>query len=284
MKILVTGANGQLGRDLVEILGLSHEVIGFGSKDLDVRDLDQCHEKFKQVNPDVIIHAAAYTAVDLAESNEHQAFAVNAFGSRNIAAAANEIKAKLCYISSDYVFDGTSDKPYKENDITNPQSVYGKSKLAGEQLIQSLTNQFFIVRTSWVYGQYGNNFVKTMLKIGKEKPKLKVVNDQIGSPTYTVDLSHFILELISSEKYGIYHASNIGSCSWFEFAQAIFAESGYTTQVEPCMTEDFPRPAPRPKYSVMDHQSIRTHNFTDLRPWREALAEFIEETKGSKHD
>jgi dTDP-4-dehydrorhamnose reductase len=284
MKVLVTGANGQLGRDLVKIIGLTHEVTGFGSKELDIRDLEQCREIFNQIKPNVIIHAAAYTAVDLAESDADNAFAVNAFGSRNVAKAAEEIGAKLCYISTDYVFDGTSDNSYKEYDNTNPQSIYGKSKLAGELLVQSLSKRYFIVRTSWVYGRHGNNFVKTMLKLGKEKPNLKVVEDQIGSPTYTVDLCHFILELISSEKYGIYHASNTGSCSWFEFAKAIFAESGYTTQVEPCKTDEFPRPAPRPKHSVMDHQSIRANNFTDLRPWREALSEFIESTKGSEYE
>lgn len=284
MKILVTGANGQLGRDIVKIIDLTHKVFGYGRKELDVRDIEQCREIFNQIKPNVIIHAAAYTAVDKAETDEDNAFAVNAFGSRNVAIAANEIGAKLCYISTDYVFDGTSDQPYKEYDHTNPQSIYGKSKHAGELLVQSLSKRYFIVRTSWVYGQHGNNFVKTMLKLGKEKAILKVVEDQIGSPTYTVDLCHFILELIGSEKYGIYHASNSGSCSWFEFAKAIFADSGYTTQVEPCTTDEFPRPAPRPRHSVMDHQSIRANNFTDLRPWREALAEFIESIKGSEYE
>jgi dTDP-4-dehydrorhamnose reductase len=284
MKVLVTGANGQLGRDLVDIIGSAHEVFGFGSKELDICDLEQCRQLCNQIKPNVIIHAAAYTAVDLAESEVDKAFAVNAFGSRNVAIAAEEIGAKLCYISTDYVFDGTSVKPYKEYDNTNPQSVYGKSKLAGEQLVQSLSNRYFIVRTSWVYGQHGNNFVKTMLKLGREKPNLKVVDDQIGSPTYTVDLSRFILELISSEKYGIYHASNTGSCSWFEFAQAIFVQSGYNILVEPCTTEEFPRPAPRPKHSVMDHLTIRANNFTDLRPWHEALTEFIESIKVSDHE
>jgi dTDP-4-dehydrorhamnose reductase len=279
MKVLITGANGQLGRDLVEIFRQDHEVTGYGSKDLDVRELEQCREILGQIKPDAVIHAAAYTAVDQAESDEDKAYSVNAFGSRNITQAAEEVGAKLCYISTDYVFDGTSSIPYKEYDNTNPCSVYGKSKLAGEKLVQSLSKRYFIVRTSWVYGQYGNNFVKTMLKLGKEKPLLRVVDDQIGSPTYTVDLCHFLMDLISTEKYGIYHASNSESCSWYEFAKAIFAESGYNTQVEPCTTNEFPRPAPRPKLSVMDHQSIRSNQFADLRPWREALSEFIKCTK-----
>jgi dTDP-4-dehydrorhamnose reductase len=284
MKVLVTGANGQLGQDLLRIIGLQHHVIGLGRNELDVRNLVQCRVRIQEFQPDVIIHAAAYTAVDQAESDEDDAYAINAFGSRNVAVAAEEIGAKLCFISTDYVFDGTTDKPYKEYDNTNPSSVYGKSKLAGEQLVQSLSNRYFIVRTSWVYGQHGNNFVKTMLKLGKEKSLLRVVEDQIGSPTYTVDLCHFLLELISSEKYGIYHASNSGSCSWYEFAKAIFTESGYTTQVEPCTTDEFPRPAPRPKHSVMDHLSIRANQFNDLRHWREALSEFIESMKDSRHE
>jgi dTDP-4-dehydrorhamnose reductase len=279
MKVLITGANGQLGRDLVEIFGLEHEVTGYGSKDLDVRELEQCRKILGQIRPDAIIHAAAYTAVDQAESDEDEAYSVNAFGSRNIALAAEEIGAKLCYISTDYVFDGTSNIPYKEYDNTNPCSVYGKSKLAGEKLVSSLSKRYFIVRTSWVYGQYGNNFVKTMLKLGKEKPLLRVVDDQIGSPTYTIDLCHFLMDLISTEKYGIYHASNTESCSWYEFAKAIFAETGYTIQVEPCTTNEFPRPAPRPKLSIMDHQSIRANQFKDLRPWRDALTAFIKSMK-----
>jgi dTDP-4-dehydrorhamnose reductase len=279
MKILITGAHGQLGRELVVILGLEHEVIGFGSKELDVSILKQCREAFNEIKPDVIVHAGAYTQVDQAESDEDRAFSINAFGSRNVAIAAEDVGAKVCYISTDYVFEGSGNAAYKEYDNTNPQTIYGKSKLAGEKLIQSLSDRFFIVRTSWVYGQYGNNFVKTMLKIGKEKSSLKVVEDQVGSPTYTVDLCHFILELIETEKYGIYHASNTGSCSWYDFAKAIFEEADYSTLLVPCSTDEFPRPAPRPKHSVMDHQSIRANNLTDLRPWRKALSEFIQDIK-----
>jgi dTDP-4-dehydrorhamnose reductase len=284
MEVLVTGANGQLGQDLLRVAGLQHNVIGLGREELDIRNISQCRERIQEFQPDVIIHAAAYTAVDKAETDEDEAYAINAFGSRNVAMAAEEIGAKLCYISTDYVFDGTSDMPYKEYDNTNPRSVYGKSKLAGEQLIQSLSNRYFIVRTSWVFGQHGNNFVKTMLQLGKEKPLLRVVDDQISSPTYTVDLCRFLQELILSEKYGIYHASNSGSCSWYEFAKAIFTESGYTTQVEPCTTDEFPRPAPRPRNSVMDHLAIHANGFAELRHWSEALTEFIESMKETPHE
>jgi dTDP-4-dehydrorhamnose reductase len=213
--------------------------------------------------------------VDLAESEPDKAYQINAYGTRNIAMASELVGAKLCYISTDYVFDGRGSTPYTEYDNTNPQSVYGKSKRAGECMVQGFSRKYFIVRTSWVYGNNGANFVKTMLKLGQERDSLKVVNDQIGSPTYTVDLANFLAELVVTEKYGIYHASNSGVCSWFDFARAIFEEAGLDVRVEPCTTEEFPRPAPRPQYSVMDHMSIRVNGFADLRPWREAVREFI---------
>lgn len=279
MKIIVTGANGQLGRDIVNIFYENHDIYGLGRNELDITNLDQCQNTIRNIHPDVIMHAAAFTSVDLAESQEDIAYRVNAIGSRNIAVAAQEIGAKLCYISTDYVFDGNGMMPYKEYDNTNPQGVYGKSKRAGELLVQSLSSKYFIVRTSWVYGLHGNNFVKTMLNIAKERDHLKVVCDQVGSPTYTVDLCGFLSQLIQTDKYGIYHASNSGQCSWYEFAKAIFEESGLHVQVEPCTTEQFPRPAKRPKYSVMDHMAIRINQFNDLRHWREGLTQFLNEMK-----
>lgn len=280
MKVLVTGANGQLGRDVVAVFQTDHEVHGFGREGLDITNEEQCKKVVSELQPDVIIHCAAYTAVDLAETEVDTAYKVNAVGTRNLAQAASGIGAKFCYISTDYVFDGTSPVPYQEYDNTNPQGIYGKSKRAGEQLVQTLSNRYFIVRTSWVYGLHGANFVKTMLKLAKERDSLKVVNDQVGSPTYTVDLAHFLLQLVNTERYGIYHASNSGICSWFDFAKAIFEESGFPMNVEPCTTKEFPRPAPRPKNSVMDHLSIRTNGFEDLRPWRDALRQFLVEYQG----
>ncbi|GIM45660.1 NAD(P)-dependent oxidoreductase [Collibacillus ludicampi] len=280
MKVLVTGAYGQLGKDLVTILQDRFEVFGMGKEELDVTKMNQSREVVHSIMPDVIIHTAAYTAVDLAEKEENQAYLVNAFGTRNITVVAEEVGSKICYISTDYVFDGLSSVPYKEYDQTNPLGVYGKSKRAGEQLVQSLSSKFFIVRTSWVYGFHGNNFVKTMLKLAEERNHLKVVHDQVGSPTYTVDLSLFLSELITTDKFGIYHASNTGACSWYEFAKAIFEEIGISAQIEPCTTEEFPRPAPRPKYSVMDHLSIRCNGFKDFRHWRDALRDFLREFKG----
>jgi len=289
MRVLVTGANGQLGHDVVELFGSAgHLVLGCDRDSLDITDETMCLERVQQFKPDAIIHCAAYTAVDQAETDVDAAYAVNAVGTRNMVLAAERVKAKFCYISTDYVFDGTAVSPYQEYDNTNPQSVYGKSKRAGETLVQSLSSAFFIVRTSWVFGLHGQNFVKTMLKLGQEKPLLNVVNDQKGSPTYTVDLATLLLELIETEKYGIYHASNTGGCTWFEFAQAIFEEASdvlgqaYSVRVESCTTEDFPRPAPRPRNSVMDHLSIRTNGFQDLRPWREALRAFLIELKANQ--
>ncbi|MBU5444362.1 dTDP-4-dehydrorhamnose reductase [Paenibacillus sp. MSJ-34] len=280
MKVIVTGAGGQLGTDVAAIFKQNgHDVIDLDRSKLDIANQQACNDIISASQPDVIVHCAAYTAVDAAESEEDQAYLVNAVGSRNIAVAAEKTGAKVCYLSTDYVFDGTSTEPYREYDSTNPQTVYGKSKRAGEQLVQTLCSRYFIVRTSWVYGKNGNNFVKTMLKLGREKPSLQVVHDQIGSPTYTVDLATFLLELVATEKYGVYHASNTGNCSWYEFAKAIFEEAGMETEVRPCTTAEFPRPAPRPKNSVLDHGSIRTNGFEDLRQWRDALKEFIVELK-----
>jgi dTDP-4-dehydrorhamnose reductase len=280
MKVLVTGANGQLGTDVVALFQGSNEVIGVGRNEMDITNLDQCIQVIEKHQPDVIIHCAAYTAVDLAEEEEDIAYQVNAYGSRNLAIAAERVGSKICYISTDYVFDGTAAKPYREYDNTNPTSVYGKSKRAGESLVQALSSKFFIVRTSWVYGLHGNNFVKTMLKLAVGRDQLKVVNDQVGSPTFTEDLAEFLLRLVATENYGIYHASNSGVCSWYDFAKVIFEESNISITVNPCTTEEFPRPAPRPKYSVMEHMSIRANGFDDLRPWQEGLRDFLKKNNG----
>ncbi|KQY91989.1 NAD(P)-dependent oxidoreductase [Paenibacillus sp. Root52] len=282
MKILVTGANGQLGRDVVLLLEREgHSVLACDRNQMDITNQAQCNDVISSYHPEAVIHCAAYTAVDAAETDVDGAYKVNAVGTRNVAVAAEKVGAKLIYISTDYVFDGNSAIPYQEYDDTNPQSVYGKSKRAGELLVQSLSTKWFVVRTSWVYGIYGNNFVKTMLKLAREKPKLQVVHDQKGSPTYTADLANFLIQLMQTEKYGVYHASNSGTCTWYEFTQAIFEEArgseyfSIQAHLEPCTTEQFPRPAPRPRNSVMDHLSIRTNELVDLPPWREGLREFI---------
>lgn len=278
MKVVVTGAKGQLGTDLVGLLaGKEYEVYGYGREELDITNFDQVKQIITEINPDVIIHAAAYTKVDLAESEPDQAFLINAYGTRNVAVASEAVGAKLVYVSTDYVFDGTANVPYNEFSSTNPLSVYGKSKLAGEQLVRDLHSKFFIVRTSWVYGKHGNNFVKTMLKLAQERDELMVVHNQLGCPTYTVDLASCIAEIIQTAKYGIYHVSNSGHCSWYEFAKAIFEEAAMNVKVNPCTTQKFPRPAPRPAYSVLEHMALKLNGFSEVRHWREALREFMDQ-------
>lgn len=276
-RVLVTGAKGQLGVDVVKTLSnLGYEVFGMGHQELDITNEEQVQRTFQEIKPEIVIHAAAHTKVDLAESEPDEAYRINAYGTRNIAVAA--VNAKLVYISTDYVFDGTANTPYNEFHPTNPLGVYGGSKLAGEQFVRDFHSRFFILRTSWVYGLYGANFVKTMVKLAADRNELNVVHDQVGSPTYTVDLADFIAEVITTECYGIYHVSNSGTCSWFEFAKAIFEEAGLNhIQVNPVTTKEFPRPAPRPAYSVLDHMAIRLSGFEDLHHWRVSLKRFIHE-------
>lgn len=281
MKVLITGGKGQLGVDVTALFQREgHQVWSFGKQELDVTSFEHLKQTVEDIKPDLIIHAAAYTKVDLAEQERDTAFRINALGTRNVAVVSNQVGAKLIYISTDYVFDGTQKLPYDECSSVNPKSVYGKSKLAGEVFVQQLCNRFFIVRTSWVYGQAGSNFVKTMLNLAAKQPELTVVHDQVGCPTYSVDLSSFLLQLAKTDLYGIYHASNNGSCSWYEFAKAIFEEAGYThVRVTPVSTEQFQRPAPRPAFSVFDQMGIRLNGFPPFRPWREALREFLRDWK-----
>ncbi|MGG3180561.1 dTDP-4-dehydrorhamnose reductase [Priestia megaterium] len=275
-KVLITGANGQLGKELVELFtAKGFEVYGFGRDKMDITNQAQVQEVISTLKPNIILHSAAHTQVDLAESEPEQAFSINAYGTRNVAVAAEAVGAKLVYVSTDYVFDGTADEPYNEFSPTSPLGVYGKSKLAGEQFVRDLHSKFFIVRTSWVYGKHGANFVKTMLKLGEERKEISVVADQIGCPTYTLDLANAILELVDTEKYGVYHISNSGSCSWYEFAKAIFENTDLDIKVIQCTTLDFPRVAARPAYSVFEHMSIKLNDFTPMRSWQEGLLSFL---------
>ncbi|WP_241713719.1 dTDP-4-dehydrorhamnose reductase [Sulfoacidibacillus ferrooxidans] len=276
MRIVVTGAQGQLGHEVVSLGAAQHEMIGLGRAQLDLTDAVAVREVLTALQPDVIIHAAAYTAVDAAESDVEQAFAVNAHSSRQVAMIAQELGARLCYVSTDYVFDGKATSPYREDATPDPQTVYGQSKWLGERLVAQLCARHFIVRTSWVYGVHGKNFVKTMLELATKHKTLRVVCDQLGAPTYTADLAAFLLELTATEQYGVYHASNAGVCSWYEFAKEIFVQAELDVTVEPCTSAEFVRPAPRPSYSVLDHQAQRTRGFSELRPWREGLHAFME--------
>jgi dTDP-4-dehydrorhamnose reductase len=277
-KVLVTGAAGQLGQDVVNTLTeAGYEVHGFGHAELDITNMNQVEQVLGEVQPDIVVHSAAYTKVDQAESDQEAAFAVNAIGTRNIAVVSEALGAKLVYISTDYVFNGEAEVAYTEFDQPTPLGVYGKSKYAGEVFVHDFHSKFFILRTSWVFGAHGGNFVKTMLKLAGTQPELKVVNDQRGCPTYTVDLASFIRDVIETSNYGTYHVSNSGECSWYEFAKTIFELSGKTVKVTPVTTKEFPRPAPRPKNSVFDHMALRLNGFGELPSWRNALERFLTE-------
>lgn len=275
-KILVTGGHGQLGTELTLMLkDKGFEAYGLEHKELDITDLEHVRSVFHEIKPDVVCHTAAYTAVDKAETDRDGAFLVNAYGTRNVAIAAEEIGAKLVYVSTDYVFNGEKEGAYTEFDFPSPLGVYGQSKYAGEQFVRDFHSKFFIARTSWVYGQYGGNFVKTMLKLAETHDQLKVVNDQHGCPTYTKDLAEKIIELFQTDKYGVYHLSNSGSCTWYEFAKAIFEIKGLDITVNPCTTEEFPRPAKRPKNSEFEHMALRLNGFEDVRGWLKALKAYL---------
>lgn len=275
MKVMITGADGMLGQDLVKVLSLQHEVVSSDIETLDITHLEDTIKSISNVKPEVVIHCAAYTDVDKSESNLDQAYKVNVHGTRNVAVACNKNGASLVYISTDYVFDGEKPHPYYEYDFTNPLSVYGKTKLAGELYVRDMLNQFYIVRTSWLYGLNGPNFVKTMLRLSKEMEMIPVVDDQIGSPTYTLDLARALNQLIEKPAYGIYHITNSEHCSWYTFAQEIFNLTGKEVQVNPVKTEEFPRPAPRPKNSILRNYNWEMEGFEPLRNYREALKDYL---------
>ncbi|AIC96091.1 dTDP-4-dehydrorhamnose reductase [Shouchella lehensis] len=275
--VLITGAGGQLGHDLVNIFSqANYQVHGLTREELDITNQDNVKSVFKEINPDIVLHSAAYTAVDKAEDDVDSAYLVNAIGTRNIAIESNKYDAKVVYVSTDYVFDGTAVEPIHEFHDVSPIGVYGRSKLAGENYIRDLCNKFFIVRTSWVYGKNGNNFVKTMLDLSKRVENIDVVYDQIGCPTNTLDLAEKILELTDTNKFGIYHISNTGSCSWYEFAQTIFKITNNTVKVNPVSSDQFIRKAKRPKYSVLDHMSLRINGFKPMNNWESSLEKFLQ--------
>lgn len=281
MKVVVTGVQGQLGYDLAkQLVAGNHEVFATGRNELDITDEAAVHAFVEDIKPDAIIHSAAYTNVDKAEEDQDTAYKVNALGAKYLAQAAEKVGAKMVYVSTDYVFNGTATEPYEPEQETDPLGVYGKTKLAGEEFVQQSLDKFFIVRTAWVYGINGHNFVKTMLRLGEERGEVGVVADQVGSPTYTVDLAAYIIELVQTDKYGIYHASNEGVCSWYEFAVEIFKQAGMNVKVNPLSTDQFPRPAARPSYSVLSKKKNSEQGLTPLRDWKEALSTYLTELKG----
>ncbi|MCA1065832.1 dTDP-4-dehydrorhamnose reductase [Rossellomorea sp. AcN35-11] len=275
-KVLVTGAGGQLGSDLIKYLERSgYTVFGQNKVQMDITDQVIVQETIWRIQPDIIIHCAAYTKVDEAETNVDKAFLINALGTRHLVTAAEQWGAVFIYISTDYVFDGKSRIPYHEYSPVSPVNTYGQSKLAGEMIVKEIHSKYFIVRTSWLFGSKGPNFVRTMLKLADEKAFLSVVDDQRGSPTYTGDLSKAILQLIETKKFGTYHVTNSDSCTWYEFAKEIFKEAGLEVDLRPCETEQFPRPAARPSYSVMDHMALRINGFPPMPSWKDGLKRYM---------
>ena len=268
MKILVTGANGMLGQDLCPILeDNGYEVIETDIHNLDITDLNTCKSFLSKENPNFVIHCAAYTNVDKAEEDLVTATRINVKGSENLAKACAEINATLVYISTDYVFDGTATEPYTADSTPNPINNYGLTKYQGEEAIKKYCPKYFIARTSWLYGHYGKNFVETMISLAN-KPELKVVDDQVGCPTWTVELANGIVKLIEDFEYGIYHVCGSGHTSWYGFAKEIFEQENIKVNLKPCTTDEFPRPAKRPKYSIMDNNKI-------CRNWKLALKDYL---------
>jgi dTDP-4-dehydrorhamnose reductase len=280
MKILVTGYNGQLGFDVVKRLkSINIECLGVDRNDFDLVDELKTKEFIKNYNPDVVVHCGAYTAVDKAEEEREMCYKVNVLGTRYVAQACANIDAKMVYISTDYVFDGEGEKPFEVTDEPRPINYYGKTKYEGELEVKKYLDKAFIIRVSWVFGINGNNFVKTMLKLGKEKEQLNVVADQIGSPTYAYDLANLISEMIFTEKYGTYHATNEGYCSWYEFACEIFNLAGINVAVNPIRTEDYPTKVLRPKNSRLSKKSLELGGFDKLPDWKDGLKRYIDELR-----
>jgi len=295
MNIVITGSNGQLGKEMLRQLSSDEALQAIGKEgflwtpeemfvtgvdidDVDISDLSAISKFLESVKPDIIVNCAAFTAVDQCETDKDTAYRVNTLGPRNLALAADILGAKLVHISTDYVFDGDSNTHYNEFSVTNPRTVYGISKFAGEQMVQQFCRKHFIFRTAWLYGD-GNNFVKTMIKLGSERSEVRVVDDQHGTPTSTRALTSCILEVMQSEAFGVYHATCEGETSWHAFTEEIMKLMNMSTKVIPVTTAEFPRPAPRPKYSVLDNMMLRLNGFSPFPSWQEELAKYIRTMK-----
>jgi len=282
MVVLVTGANGQLGQAIQFIAPnfLNVNFIFCNATDLDISNKENCQAVFHIIKPDFCINTAAYTAVDKAETEPEQAELINVTGAKNLAETCKEFDATLIHISTDFVFDGSKNAPYNETDLTNPKGVYGQTKLDGEKAIQEVFSKYYIIRTSWVYSQFGNNFMKTMLRLASERTSLSVVNDQIGTPTNALDLAECLLTIIiqhptPNPQYGIYNFSNEGQCSWFDFAQKIVELNNISIHLQSIPTTSFPTPAARPKYSVLDKSKIKSTFGITIKNWEESLKKAI---------
>lgn len=288
MKLLITGSRGQLGTQLRKIIESGKSEIGPISEvyskaeikyvdydELDITNLNEVLDFISKFKPDAIINCAAYTNVDKCESDTFGAFKVNALGARNLAIAAEKVNAKILHLSTDYVFNGQGNIPFKEYDLPQPVSVYGKTKLLGEQYVRENCSRYFIVRTAWLYGYYGKNFVYTIMKAGKEKGHLDVVDDQRGNPTNAEDLAHHILKILLTQEYGIYHCTGTGECSWYDFAREIISLSKINCTVSPITSDNLGRAAKRPAFSSLDNMMLGATVGDEMRPWKEAIKEFI---------
>ena len=276
--VIVTGITGQLGYDVAaELDRRGEEFIATTRKEIDLSDEKSIKDFIQRHSPSAVIHCAAYTAVDKAESEAELALTINGLGTRYIAEACREVGAKLLYPSTDYVFGGDGNKPYEVTDEKTPCNIYGKSKLLGEDSVRALNRQHFIVRISWVFGKNGKNFVKTMLNLAAKNKKVRVVMDQIGSPTYTKDLAPLLVDMIHTEKYGTYHATNEGFCSWADFAKEIFKQAKKNVEVEEIFTVDYPLPARRPFNSRMSKKSLDDAGFERLPTWQDAVKRYLAE-------
>ncbi len=277
MRVLVTGVKGQLGYDVMnELAKRGHEGIGVDIQEMDITDAASVERVITEAAPDAVIHCAAYTAVDAAEDNVDLCRRVNAGGTENIAKVCKSLNCKMMYISTDYVFNGQGTRPWEPDDAREPLNVYGQTKYEGELAVEAL-EKFFIVRIAWVFGVNGKNFIKTMLNLGKTRDHLTVVADQIGSPTYTYDLARLLVDMIETDKYGRYHATNEGLCSWYEFACEIFKQAGMNVTVSPVTSDQYPAKAKRPMNSRMDKSKLDEMGFKRLPSWQDALGRYLKE-------
>ena len=279
MKVLVTGVKGQLGYDVVrELQKRGHEAVGVDIDEMDITDAAAVERVMTEVQPDAVIHCSAYTAVDRAEEDIEICRRVNVDGTENIAKICKKLNCKMLYLSTDYIFSGDGERPWEPDDEASPLNAYGQSKYDGELALKKYVEKYFIVRISWVFGINGNNFIKTMLRLGRENGAVKVVDDQIGSPTYTYDLARLLVDMIESDRYGAYHATNEGICSWYEFAKEIFRAAGMdNVSVTPVKSGEFPVKAKRPKNSRMSKEKLVTNGFSLLPTWQDAVARYIKE-------
>ena len=277
MKVLVTGVKGQLGHDVVnELEKRGHQAIGVDVEEMDITDETAVKTVITGAAPDAVIHCAAYTAVDAAEDHEDLCRRVNALGTGYVASVCRDLNCKLMYISTDYVFNGQGTRPWEPDDERQPLNVYGQTKYEGELAVETL-EKYFIVRIAWVFGVNGKNFIRTMLNLGQTRDSLTVVDDQIGSPTYTFDLARLLADMIETDRYGRYHATNTGLCSWYEFACEIFRQAGMKVKVSPVSSQEYPAKARRPANSRMDQRKLGENGFEPLPPWQDALGRYLEE-------